>query len=292
MAEKLKNIINSKSIKNPNNYDFSTYYYFHDSHDDIIAIEKEIITERDLNIIELFAKRIVNYEILPREKKYYEFIFNDDDNKNMDDMDQLKFKYYFFYIDVELDFDNETYFRELLTQVFGSNTLLLKHKDVYVVLAFDNEEVDIKELLDSISLDFLFNVRSYEGEIIELTKETAKSIMKQANLFSVVAQKANFDVVLEKDLYHLVVMNDILPDTKKILKEVVLGKYINDYEMMTILMEFFTCNMNVSQAAKKLYMHRNTVQNKMDKFIKETGYNVREFKDAMLVYFSISTCYA
>lgn len=56
-----------------------------------------------------------------------------------------------------------------------------------------------------------------------------------------------------------------------------------DSETMTTLEQFFALDCNVSETAKKLYIHRNTLLYRLDKFKQETGLDVRTFNDAVLV---------
>ncbi|WP_282938883.1 helix-turn-helix domain-containing protein [Paenibacillus sp. RC67] len=56
-----------------------------------------------------------------------------------------------------------------------------------------------------------------------------------------------------------------------------------DTETMTTLEQFFQLDCNVSETAKKLYIHRNTLLYRLDKFKQETGLDVRTFNDAVLV---------
>jgi len=56
-----------------------------------------------------------------------------------------------------------------------------------------------------------------------------------------------------------------------------------DAETMTTLEHFFQLDCNVSETAKKLYIHRNTLLYRLDKFKQETGLDVRTFNDAVLV---------
>jgi sugar diacid utilization regulator len=56
-----------------------------------------------------------------------------------------------------------------------------------------------------------------------------------------------------------------------------------DSETMTTLEHFFRIDCNVSETAKKLYIHRNTLLYRLDKFKQETGLDVRTFNDAVLV---------
>lgn len=54
-------------------------------------------------------------------------------------------------------------------------------------------------------------------------------------------------------------------------------------EMLATLETFFSLDCNVSETAKKLYIHRNTLLYRLDKLKQETGLDVRMFRDAVLV---------
>jgi len=44
---------------------------------------------------------------------------------------------------------------------------------------------------------------------------------------------------------------------------------------------------NVEDETKQLYLHKNTLQYRLDKIWKETGYNSRELKDAVVLYIGL-----
>lgn len=56
-----------------------------------------------------------------------------------------------------------------------------------------------------------------------------------------------------------------------------------DPETITTLDAFFSMDCNVSETAKKLYIHRNTLLYRLDKIKHEAGLDVRSFNDAVLV---------
>ena len=56
-----------------------------------------------------------------------------------------------------------------------------------------------------------------------------------------------------------------------------------DTETLSTLEIFFQLDCNVSETAKRLYIHRNTLLYRLDKIKQETGLDVRSFKDAVLV---------
>lgn len=54
-----------------------------------------------------------------------------------------------------------------------------------------------------------------------------------------------------------------------------------DSETILIAQEFFKHNLNISETAKHCYLHRNTLIYKLDKIQKETGFNMRNFNEAV-----------
>ncbi|WP_366291899.1 helix-turn-helix domain-containing protein [Paenibacillus sp. AN1007] len=57
----------------------------------------------------------------------------------------------------------------------------------------------------------------------------------------------------------------------------------NDSETIATLETFFGLDCNVSETAKRLFIHRNTLVYRLDKIKQEIGYDVRHFKSAMIV---------
>lgn len=60
-------------------------------------------------------------------------------------------------------------------------------------------------------------------------------------------------------------------------------RLLQDEETLTTLDTFFQLDCNVSETAKRLYIHRNTLLYRLDKFKQETGLDVRSFHDAVVV---------
>ena len=55
----------------------------------------------------------------------------------------------------------------------------------------------------------------------------------------------------------------------------------DDDEMINTAEEFFENSLNVSETARKLYLHRNTLNYRLDKIEKSTGLNIRRISDAI-----------
>lgn len=80
-------------------------------------------------------------------------------------------------------------------------------------------------------------------------------------------------------------LNDIPEAARSRFMEEMMARLdlFNDPETVSTLDAFFTMDCNVSETAKKLYIHRNTLLYRLDKLKQEAGLDVRSFNDAVLV---------
>ncbi len=67
------------------------------------------------------------------------------------------------------------------------------------------------------------------------------------------------------------------------LKEVFNGNALEqfDEETLATVNAFFENNLNISETARKMYLHRNTLGYRLDKIMKTTGLDVKKFDDAL-----------
>ena len=54
-----------------------------------------------------------------------------------------------------------------------------------------------------------------------------------------------------------------------------------DEETLTTIQKFFENNLNVSETARQLFVHRNTLVYRLEKLQKTTGLDIRVFEDAL-----------
>ena len=94
------------------------------------------------------------------------------------------------------------------------------------------------------------------------------------------------NTILKNNIYeeHSFIMELVLNGIYGNLDNVVLGKYKNDPTTIEVLKCFLENNMNTSKTANSIYMHRNTLINKLDKFVQNTGYDIKKFNDAFIIY--------
>ena len=74
-----------------------------------------------------------------------------------------------------------------------------------------------------------------------------------------------------------------LPLCEMFMKEIFDGNTPDtfDEETLTTIEKFFENNLNVSETARQLFVHRNTLVYRLEKLQKTTGLDIRVFEDAL-----------
>lgn len=137
-------------------------------------------------------------------------------------------------------------------------------------------DISFEEIIQSLNEDFYITSLLFEsGEIYNNIKreEYVKFISENKNTLL----ETNKLYLKEADLIKYRVYNDVV--VKNILKN-----YFEDFEMKKIIRTFLECDMNTSKASNALFMHRNTLMYKIDNFISITGYDIKKFQDAFIIY--------
>lgn len=99
------------------------------------------------------------------------------------------------------------------------------------------------------------------------------------------AKKYNFSesIIDDKNIIFEGIIDSVSEDVKKeIFERFNYGFLRLDNEMIRTIDVFFKCGLNLSEAAKKLYIHRNTLIYRLDKIEKYTSYDIREFNSAVI----------
>ncbi|NLK94231.1 MAG: PucR family transcriptional regulator [Clostridiales bacterium] len=121
---------------------------------------------------------------------------------------------------------------------------------------------------------------SYITNYSELTSE-----IKKSNLKISVARKFNCEenILSDKDLMFEEIIDKIGDETKNdIVKQFKKGFKKVDEEMIKTIDVFFRSGLNLSEASKELFIHRNTLIYRLDKIQKYTKFDLRNFNEATI----------
>ena len=138
---------------------------------------------------------------------------------------------------------------------------------------------------DTLNMEAMVSVRVSYGNFVEELKNVSKSYKEAAmalDVGKVFYVEKNILAYNELGIGRLIHQ---LPVSlcEMFMKEIFEGDVneLFDQEELTTVFSFFENNLNVSETARKLYVHRNTLVYRLEKIEKKTGLDVRKFDDAL-----------
>lgn len=175
---------------------------------------------------------------------------------------------------------------DFVTAVDEKQVILIKSLDS---IGHEEEKAEIertaKTIVDMLSTEAMLSVRVANGTIVNQVKDVSRSYkeakvaMEVGKIFAEDSRVASYDSLgIGRLIYQL-------PEAicHLFLDEIFDGpipEHLDDETMVTIN-KFFENNLNVSETARQLFVHRNTLVYRVEKVEKATGLDIRKFDDAL-----------
>lgn len=178
-------------------------------------------------------------------------------------------------------FSNRT--KDFITEVDEKSIILvqeLREQDDYEFV-----EETARTLRDMLNSEAMMSVRIAYGTIVNEIRQVSRSY-KEAKM----ALDVGKIFYMEKSIiaYNTLGIGRLIyqlpiPLCQMFMKEVFTEKMPDsfDEETLTTINKFFENNLNVSETARQLYIHRNTLVYRLEKLQKSTGLDIRVFDDAL-----------
>lgn len=140
------------------------------------------------------------------------------------------------------------------------------------VISFINGDIDILDVLESYLSDSMENINVIVSDLYDNYNDDYKKILIEH------AINMNKAILTEKEILR---KNNIKLD---VVRKHVLKNYYDNTEFSDIILALANSNLNVSKASEQLFMHRNTLMNKLDRFYNDTNYDLKNFNDFVIIY--------
>lgn len=177
----------------------------------------------------------------------------------------------------KLNIDELTTIQSLFSDMLN-NPKQYVESDKLVVLIKEPNGIGIEELIQSINSDFYLNLSLYESALFEQEVDLKTDLQKK-----MLTLKFDRPYINDKILFY----NHILGSIDEVTKKHILKQFYHDDEFLHSMKIFIEKNQNTSEAAKALYLHRNTLINRLEKFYRVTGFDLKKFEDAAIIYLLI-----
>lgn len=176
---------------------------------------------------------------------------------------------------------------DFVTSVDQHSVILIKDVSHIDESVMDTELTSLADsLVDNLHMEAMIKVRVGYGNVVTQLPEIAESY-QEAKMALEVGRVfyAEFDTIsygklgIGRLIYQLPmslcnmfikeVFGDKIPDI------------LDDEEAMSTINKFFENNLNISETARQLYVHRNTLVYRLERIQKAIGLDIRTFDDAM-----------
>ena len=96
---------------------------------------------------------------------------------------------------------------------------------------------------------------------------------------------SNYSYVLFDTLTLEIITSSLNTNAKEAYREKTLSTLSEDD--ISLISAYYEENMSLQSTCQKLFIHKNTLQNRLDRIYEKSGYNPRKFRDATLLYLAL-----
>lgn len=198
--------------------------------------------------------------------------------------------------------ENEIEVKEIIKSTFIDEKIVYTGDDEIVLIIKEKEEEESSvtpyELQSLLEAEALTSIRIIVGNLITHLSEFHLSYVQMNELTELVHEfKQKTQVVYFDSMFFPLMIKRIrmllksseADSREKLLMETLLKQNIrpvNDQELEQTALVFFENNLNISETANELYIHRNTLIYRLNKLESITGFDIRKFNDAMHYFMS------
>ncbi len=168
--------------------------------------------------------------------------------------------------------------KEILLSLFSdivSNPKIEIKDDYLIIIINEVKSLSWQEFIIGTNAELFSNLKLYESLLFINKKDLTTSINNK------ISDK------LFKDEYNnemTLLYNIVKEEINEKLKEDVFKALYKDKEFLRSVKVYLEENSNTSKAAKLCNMHRNTLINRLEKFTKETGFDLKNYNEAIFIY--------
>ena len=176
---------------------------------------------------------------------------------------------------------------DFVTTVDEHSVVLVK--DIALIGEEDREEVledFAKSLVDSIHMEAMVKVRVGYGNVviqipdISQSFQEAKMALQVGSIFYAEKDTISYSKLGIGRLIYQLPMSLCDMFIKEVFGDSI-PEILDDEEAMSTINKFFENNLNISETARQLYVHRNTLVYRLERIEKAIGLDIRKFDDAM-----------
>ncbi len=170
---------------------------------------------------------------------------------------------------------------DMMSEIIKIQSLI--EDDRRIIIIYDHEiEVSLSEVVINLVADTFADIRMYESYVFQ--DETL--LHEHKDYIKELLEYISFPKYMY--LNDLIVAQALLTKLNPKDFHYFLRNYTNNQDMKNTIKVYLESNQNMSLASKKLYIHRNTLIQRIDKFVNETGFDIKTFVSGYVIYYFLT----
>ncbi|MFD1065757.1 PucR family transcriptional regulator [Oceanobacillus locisalsi] len=255
----------------------------------IIGIDIKELTEKDQMLLGTF---LIPYHIELPEKTWKEKEWQSRIQTQQDKNLGKDGRYRFIFFQIEKGQMDTTIFKKTLQAFFKDDVSILWNnpKQGFIIEdknSLPEEDITYHHIADTFMGELYVKLTFLIGPYLENDKNLADYTDQLIQMAELAIPKTDHAVVDYSEIYPLFLVGKLHVNERHLVSDWILKEFQSDSEALETMRMFIQCNLNVSETAKKLYIHRNSLQYRLDKFHESTGMDIKQFDKAFTVYLAI-----
>ncbi|WP_312472394.1 helix-turn-helix domain-containing protein [Neobacillus sp.] len=290
MLRKLLSIYENSILfpNQPENPSEQLYIFCNDEENEWIGIPKTDISEKELTLLKTI------YQLVEVQTSFYlssksgwsEFLFFDGPLPPYDSGTHFRFIQFQISSHDANQFEIESalkgFFTEEVTIIWESSSRGIVIEEKNLISLSEDELISMSETFES---DFYVKISFFIGKLHPFSHQLRSQLLREKEYFTFgITNLGNPNIFTFERVFPAYLANQLPEELKQKVNQEVVEIFHDDQEMFSTIKFFLENNLNASLTAKKLYIHRNTLQYRIDKFSEKTGIGLKDFYGAFTVF--------
>lgn len=256
-----------------------------------VGIEKNVLSPTDLELLSIFLTPCQPKQMhLSPEKAYWHRLLFQQPDETMSAEQDTRIQFIHFSIAHPIQGRHE--FEEALKGLYHPHVIIMWENDQNGVIVEKFHEMVLPDysldaIIDVLISDFGTNMQFFEGQVYHLPVKPGRQFQLEKEWFQLCQPILDQEKVIRMTDVFAHLLLAYTPNSLKKELRYALHDVAQDDELLKTIKTYLECNLNVSLTSKKLYMHRNSLQYRIDKFIEKTGIDIKNFQGAVTAYLAV-----
>ncbi|WP_157888196.1 PucR family transcriptional regulator [Bacillus marinisedimentorum] len=297
MLEQLKLLFKSLIILNEDTSVLEDGYRWFKLNDGTVAgIHENELTGKDEGLLALITEP---YEpelssLTEKQKLWSDVLFKAHVPQSFEKLSGLaEMPYQLVHMTLNAPPSDQVLFQEAIQSLFPLPVTLLWENPQHGVIIVERSNLHkepqlFKEVIQTLMSDFYVRLSLFAGSAANRLGEASSRYVREQSAFRLMQQAfPGQDVYFLHEAMPFLVMQQAGKDMKVGFRELILNAVEEDENLLETVKAYLESNMNLSLTAKNQFMHRNTVQYRLDKFMEKTGIDLKDFSGAVTTYLAL-----